>query len=243
VKVVAFGAHPDDVDLYAGGLVAGLVRRGAAVTIVDLTRGELGTRGNAGTRAKEAAEAARILGATRENLGLPDGALAGTDPDQTRAVVEAMRRHRPRLVLAPWPDDPHPDHPEACRLVRRAWFLARVKRFAAAGEAGRPGAILYYEQKTPFEPQIVVDVSADMEKKRAAVAAFATQFTRSEDDSSTDRTEISDPAFHAMLEARARVHGWSIGAEWGEAYRRDGVHPVPDPLELFAPSDRGERAS
>ena len=122
VNVIAFGAHPDDVDLYAGGLVAGLARRGADVLLVDLTAGELGTRGTPELRESEAAEAARILGVRRRCLGLPDGRLSGTDDAQNRAIVEALRAHPSELVLAPWEVDLHPDHLQACLLVRRAHF-------------------------------------------------------------------------------------------------------------------------
>ncbi len=238
MRVVAFGPHPDDVDLYAGGLVSGLTRRGAVVTLVDLTRGELGTRGDVRTRASEAARAAEILGADRETLGLPDGGLNGGDAAQTRVVVEVLRAHRPALVIAPWEHDLHPDHGEACRLIRRAHFLARVRHTPADGEPYRPGPILYYEQKLPFEPDLVVDISPDIDTKREAIRAFDTQFFRAEDEQADARTEISDPAFHEMLEARCRVHGYRIGAAWGEGYRRDGAHPIHDPLELLPAAER-----
>ncbi len=238
MNVLAFGAHPDDVDLYAGGLVAGLARRGARVTIVDLTAGELGTRGTPEIRATEAAAAARALGVTgRECLGLPDGGLVGTDAAQTRAVVEAFRRVRPELVLAPWDEDLHPDHRETAILVRRARFLARVSRWPADGEPFRPGPVLFYEQKIAFEPDLVVDIGADLEAKRAAIRAFATQFFRDPDEGSGSdnlaATEISDPAFHETLEARARVHGARIGVTWGEGYKRAEPQAVFDPSDLF----------
>ena len=230
MKVVAFAAHPDDVELYAGGLCAGLVRRGASLVLVDLTRGELGTRGDVATRAREAQEAARLLGAQRECLGLPDGGISSGEPSHAKAVVEALRRHRPALVLAPWEDDPHPDHRETSLLVRRARFVARLPRYEARGEPFAPGPVLWYEQKTPFVPDVVVDIGADLEMKRAAVRAFASQFFRTPDDPSA---EVSDPAFHEMLEARARVHGARIGAAWGEGYKREGPQPVTDPLQLL----------
>ena len=232
MNVIAFGAHPDDVDLYAGGLVAGLARRGADVLLVDLTAGELGTRGTPETRAQEAAEAARILGVRRTCLHLPDGRLVGTDNAQNRAVVEAMRSHPSQLVLAPWETDLHPDHKQACELVRRARFFARLANYPADGATHRPGPVLYYEQKVPFEPDVVVDIGEDRETRQAAVRAFGSQFFRDDDDQAN--TEISDPSFHEMLDARSRVHGARIGVTWGEGYRRDAPHGVEDPLQLLA---------
>jgi bacillithiol biosynthesis deacetylase BshB1 len=232
MNVVAFGAHPDDVDLYAGGTIAGLSRRGAHVVLVDLSAGELGTRGTPAIRAREALDAARVLGAARESLGLPDGGLDARDSSHLRAVVGTLRRHRPALVLAPWAVDVHPDHGEAARLVERAWFFARLPAFSADGEPFRPGPIFSYEQKIPFEPDLVVDIGADLEAKRAALRAFASQFVRGPEDSRA--TEISEPAFHEMLEARMRVRGASIGATWGEGFKRRGPLAVRDPLQLLA---------
>jgi bacillithiol biosynthesis deacetylase BshB1 len=237
VTVVAIGAHPDDVDLYAGGLVAALARAGEQVALVDLTAGELASRGSSALRAREAAEAARCLGAAfRECLGLPDGGIARTDAAQVRAVVEALRRHRPALVIAPWEEDLHPDHREAAHLVRRARFLARLPRFAADGAPFRPGPILFYEQKLPFEPHLIVDIGAVREAKLAAVRAFASQFSRDPED--PVRTEISDPEFHEMLEARSRERGGRIGVTWGEGYRRDGPQPVHDVRHLVEGGER-----
>lgn len=232
MRVLAIGAHPDDVDLYAGGLVAALAAAGAWVSLADLTAGELATRGTPELRAKEAGEAARLLGvAGRECLRLPDGGIRRTDPDQTRALVELMRRHRPELVLAPWEEDLHPDHRETHHLVRRARFFARVGGFPAEGEPCRPGPVLFYEQKVPFEPDVVVDIGAVRETKLAAIAAFSSQFVR--DPADPLRTEISDPEFHAMLEARSRERGGRIGVTWGEGYRREGPQPVRDVRHLF----------
>jgi bacillithiol biosynthesis deacetylase BshB1 len=232
MNVLAIGAHPDDVDLYAGGLVAGLAARGARVILLDLTAGELGTRGTVELRRREAEEAARILGAeSRECLQLPDGGIAAMDPAHNRALVEALRKHRPQLVIAPFEIDVHPDHREAARLIERASFFARLASYGAEGKPLRPGAILSYEQKTPFEPHLVVDIGPWREKKRAAVGAFASQFTRAPGD--PRQTEISEPAFHEMLEARERERGARIGAIWGEGYRRRGPHPVRDPMHLL----------
>lgn len=231
MSVLAIGAHPDDVDLYAGGLVASLAARGEKVHVVDLTAGELGTRGTVEQRAAEATAAAEALGVTRECLGLPDGALSPENQSQLRAVVAAMRAARPRLVLGPWPVDPHPDHAATHELIRKARFLARLAKWEAPGEPCRPGPILWYEQKIPFEPDLIVDVSVGWEAKARAVAAFGSQFQRDAGDQV--RTEISDPEFHEMLRARARAHGQRIGVEWGEAYRREDLAAVRDPQSLL----------
>lgn len=227
MNVLAFGPHPDDVDLYAGGFVAGLAAAGARVVIVDLTAGERGTRGTPEIRRREAEEAARVLGVlSRECLQLPDGFLDAGDASQNRAVVETMRRHRPSLVIAPYEIDPHPDHREAARLVERAHYFARLAGYPADGAPFRAGSLLFYEQKTAFEPDLVVDIGPWRDTKRRAVAAFASQFTREDGDPLA--TEISEPAFHEMLEARHRVRGASIGASWGEGYIRRGPQPVSD---------------
>jgi bacillithiol biosynthesis deacetylase BshB1 len=237
VTVVAFGAHPDDVDLYAGGLVAALTRKGIEVVLVDLTAGEMASRGTPELRAEEAERAARILGvARRECLEFPDGGVCATDDTQMRAVVEAMRRHRPGLILAPWEVDLHPDHPQTAWLVRRARFFARLSRFRAEGPVCRPGPILFYEQKIPFEPDLVVDIGETRETKLEAIRAFSSQFSRDPDDPVA--TEISDPEFHEMLSARSRVHGSRIGVTWGEGYRRDEPQPITDATTLIP--DGGE---
>jgi bacillithiol biosynthesis deacetylase BshB1 len=232
MNVLAIGAHPDDVDLYAGGLVAGLAARGAHVVLLDLTAGELGTRGTVELRRQEAQEAARVLGvAARECLQLPDGGISATDPAHHRALVEAMRKHRPQLILAPFEIDVHPDHRQAAQLIERASFFSRLPSYPADGKPVRPGAILSYEQKIPFEPHLVVDIGPWREKKRGAVRAFASQFTRAPGD--PKQTEISEPVFHEMLEARERERGGRIGVNWGEGYRRNGPHPVHDPIHLL----------
>jgi LmbE family N-acetylglucosaminyl deacetylase len=179
--------------------------------------------------------------AARECLGLPDGGLDAADPAQNRAIAEAIRRHRPALVIAPWEVDVHPDHKEAARLIERAWFFARLPGYAAQGTPFRPGPSLSYEQKIAFAPDLVVDIGADRETKQAAIREFASQFSREPGDPRA--TEISEPAFHEMLEARMRLRGASIGTAWGEGYKRHGPQPVHEPLELLPAGEvnRGAR--
>lgn len=223
LDVLAFAAHPDDVELSIGGTMCRLARDGYRTGVVDLTRGELGTRGTPETRAVEAAEAGRILGlAARENLGLPDGGLANT-PEHRLAVVRALRRHRPHVVLMNAPVDRHPDHPNAATLVGEALFASGLAQIETLDDAGRPQApwrphhALHYMQSIDFEPTFVVDVSDVWEQRIAAMRAYATQFhsgAPGADDG--PQTFISTPAFMEWIEARARAWGYRIGAAYGE---------------------------
>jgi bacillithiol biosynthesis deacetylase BshB1 len=228
---VFLGAHPDDVELTCGGLAALLARHGHAVAIVDLTRGELGTRGDVETRAREAQDAARALGvAVRECLGLPDGGLDRHARAQVTAVVECLRRHRPSLVVAPHRDDDHPDHVEASHLVTRACYLAGLAKFPAAGERWRPGRLLYALYRGPVTPHLVVDVSAVWEARMAALRAHASQL----DPAAGPSTYLTAPGFLAEVEARARVHGALAGGVHGEAYRSRGPLAIRDASALLA---------
>ena len=220
--VLAIGPHPDDIELSAGGTVALLAASGRSVAIVDLTAGERATRGNPQSRAEEAAAAARALGVTdREGLGLPDGGVLARDPDQLAAVVDALRRHRPALVLTLHGNDDHPDHMEAAELVRRASYLAGLRNYPHAGnEPARPRRVLYAMGRRPFTPSLVVDVTAHYDAKRRALAAFASQFRRDPGDPLV--TPISDPGFLELVEARDRTYGAMIGARYGEPFAEIG---------------------
>lgn len=239
-----FGAHPDDVELSAGGLAALLAAHGHAVGIADLTRGEMGTRGDVEERAAEAAAAARELGATwRGNLGLPDLGLDRHDHGQQAAVVACLREHRPRLVVAPDPDDAHPDHVEASRLVERACYLAGLARFEAgpraAGAAGgvpagglarhRPERLLFALYRSAARPHLVVDVSAAWERRMRAVRAHQSQL----DPVRGPATYLTEPGFLEEIEARARSLGALIGARYGEGYRVRGPVPITDARALL----------
>jgi bacillithiol biosynthesis deacetylase BshB1 len=215
VDVLAVGAHPDDVEVGCGGVLALCTGAGMRVAIADLTRGELGTRGTPELREEEARRAAEALGVPhRVALGLPDGSL-GTDAGQRDAVVGLLRDLRPRLVLAPYAlDDRHPDHAAAGRMVRDACFLAGVARWGD-GEPHRPARLHHYMLHSVFEPTYVVDVTPVWEQRTAAVAAFASQFSAAPGDR---RTAIGD-GFLELLDARARVFGAMIGAGRGEPFR------------------------
>ena len=226
-----FGAHPDDVELTSGGLAARLAAHGHAVGIVDLTRGEAGSRGTPEVRAREAAEAARSLGvAERSTLGLPDLGLDRCHPEQLRAVVECLRARRPRLVVAPDRHDAHPDHVEASALVARACYLSGLARFAAAGERHRPERLMFALYRSTRAPHLVVDISGVWERRVAALAAHASQMGSGEGPA----TYLTDPGFLSEVEARARVLGASIGVRYGEGYRTRGPLAVTDARALLS---------
>jgi len=233
--ILAFSAHPDDVEIGAGGTLARHCRLGYEVVACDLTLGEMATNGDPGSRAIESREAARLLGlAAREALGLRDRALEPT-PERIRALVEVVRRHRPRVVLAPFGQDRHPDHAAAERLVREAVFSAGLARFAAAGQPHRVAHIVCYFVNSRPEPHFLVDVSEVYEVKRAALAAYASQFgAPAAPAGATDRTgrdptpTILNGDFLEWVELRDRWYGSLIGVARAEGFRWEGALTVDD---------------
>ena len=216
VDVLAIGAHPDDADIGVGGILCKMANAGKRVAILDLTRGELGTRGLVKERAEEAAEAARILGVSeRINAGLPDGALANV-PEQQRTVAEHIRRLKPRIVLAPLANDRHPDHEAAHALVRDAAYFAGLVKWEAEGAPHRPSGIYYYRvYGNDTEVAFVVNISDEFEQKREALKAFRSQFHNP--DYEGVETFVSSPAFWRAIETRAAYWGSRIGMAYGEA--------------------------
>lgn len=224
LDVLAFAAHPDDVELCAGGTMCVLARDGYATGIVDFTRGELGSRGTPEGRMEEAEAAAEILGlAARDNLGLPDGDIQNTKENQ-QGLVRLIRRYRPHIVLINALEERHPDHGAAARLSTDALFysgLSKLATFDVDGspqEPWRPSHVLHYMQTVEFEPTFVVDVTDVWEQRTAALQAFQSQFFNPTYDKGADEPEtfISNPDFFRWVEARARVYGYRTGASFGE---------------------------
>ena len=237
LDALCFGAHPDDVELTCGGLVARLAAHGHPVGIVDLTRGERGTRGDVATRAREAEAAAKLLGAAkRTTLGLPDCGLDRHDAAQLRAVVECLREHRPGLVVAPDAHDDHPDHVEASYLVARACYLAGLAGHGAAGERHRPARLLFALYRSGTEPHLVVDVSEVWETRMAAIRAHRSQL----EPGAGAATYLTAEGFLEAVESRARAWGALAGARHAEGFRVRGPWPVHDARALLAP--RGAHA-
>jgi bacillithiol biosynthesis deacetylase BshB1 len=238
LDVLAVGAHPDDVELSCGGTVAKLVKQGRTVGILDLTRGELGTRGNEKLRRREAADSARILGVKiRENLELPDGNIEVSRKNVLR-VITLFREYHPDVLLIPYSEERHPDHEHAHRLAKEAWYysgLAKIKtrRGRLAQERHRPKYYIEYMQMYPFTPSFIVDISDVYELKVAAIGAFGSQFHNPQ---YKDRdTLLSRPQFLDFLETRAKYFGHLIGAKYGEPFysiKPVGVENIFD-LKVF----------
>ena len=215
--VLAVGAHPDDVDLGCGATAARLAARGLRVGILDLTAGELGTRGDAELRRREAEAAGSALAAAwRSCLGLPDGGLRAEAEAQLTAIVGALRGAAARAVLLQHPDDPHPDHGAAAALVVRAAFLSGLARWRAdLGAPSRPRLLLAFPgPRQLFHPALVVDVSGEYARKRAALAAHASQF----EPAPGPPTHLASGHFLAAIEGRDRACGNLIGTEFGEGF-------------------------
>ncbi|MCV6628971.1 MAG: bacillithiol biosynthesis deacetylase BshB1 [Flavobacteriaceae bacterium] len=216
LDILAFGAHPDDVELGAGATIAKAVGTGKKVGVIDLTRGELGTRGSAELRAIEAANAQKILGvAIRENLGFADGFFVNDKTNQL-AIIKKLRRFRPEIVLCNPPHDRHIDHGKAGQLVQDACFLSGLSKIDTGQEPWRPKNIFQYIQWLPLEPDFVVDVGDYIFLKEKAVLAYSSQFFDA--NSEEPSTPISSKNFLDSIQYRARDLGRIIGKEYAEGF-------------------------
>ena len=230
--IVAVCAHPDDAELAMGGTIAREAARGRRVALVDLTRGECGSRGTPETRAAEAAEAARILGAAhRESLGLPDARLQAA-PEHRDPMVEAIRRLRPRVVLLQHWEQRHPDHAAASRIVYDACFLSGLRNYRPdLGPAFRPAKLAYTVTMTEannLAPTFVVDVTPFWETKLRAISAFASQFAPSPGETGPLPLDL----FKEGVELSGRRHGQRIGVRYGEGFVTREPLAVDDLLAL-----------
>lgn len=233
VDLLAIAAHPDDVELAIGGTMLVAKALGYRTAIVDLTRGELSSRGDLVTRAAETDRASELLGlAHRENLDLPDGGVRDTHEAREK-LVDAVRRLRPRVMLAPWKEDLHADHAGAGLLVERSWYLGGVGKFAQRTEGAqpiephRPRLLGFYMCHTPFVSSAVIDVTSVWSQKVDVMRCYSSQFG---DGNSGPATKISQPHFMAGIEGRAREHGLLAGCEFGEPIRWEYPALLSDPV-------------
>lgn len=225
LDILAIAAHPDDVELSCSGTLMVHQQLGKRVGVVDLTRGELGTRGTAETREQEAAAASAILKLdVRENLGLPDGFFENRR-DHQLMLIQALRRFRPDIVLANAIEDRHPDHGRAAQLIADSCFLAGLSKIQTewegqSQEAWRPRQVFHFIQDRYLDPDVIVDISSVIERKEAAIRSFKTQFLA--DPSDRNQTYISTPAFFHTLMARGQMMGKMIGVAHGEGFTTTG---------------------
>ena len=221
LDVLVFAAHPDDAELSMGGTIAKLTKDKYKVGIIDLTKGELGTRGNEKTRQKEAAAADKILNVSvRRNLGIPDGDIQRTKENLMK-VIKEIRKFKPKIIFAPYFNDRHPDHHDTSVLVKEAMFSTGLPKIItsdnrAKQKAYRPQKLFYYMQTYTFEPTFVIDISDSFEQKMKAVKAFKTQFY--DPTSKEPETFISRPEFFNYLIARSQFYGFQIGKHYGEPF-------------------------
>ena len=221
VDILAIGAHPDDVELGCGGTLAKLILEGKKAAIVDLTQGELGTRGTNITRAQEAASASEILGVSaRENLKMKDGFILNSEEYQIQ-IVKMIRKYQPEIVLANAVDDRHPDHAKAAKLVSDACFLSGLVKIETEldGEnqkQWRPKQVFHYIQWKHITPDFVIDISDFMEKKIEACLAYKTQFY--DPNSNEPMTPIATKDFLESLTYRAQDLGRLSGVEFAEGF-------------------------
>ncbi len=221
LDVLVFAAHPDDAELSMGGTIARLTNSDFKVGIIDLSRGELGTRGSSDTRKEEAHKASAILKlSVRENLGLKDGSLKFCD-EYLLQIISRIRKYCPKFVFAPFYNDRHPDHVGTSQLVKEAFFFSGLHKIVSEYDdkiqtPHRPQKLFYFMQMYEFKPTFIVDISSTFETKMKSIHAFETQFHNPE--SVEPETFISQPNFLKYLEARAKIYGFKIGKDYGEPF-------------------------
>lgn len=235
LDILVMAAHPDDAELCCGGTIVKLIQQGKKVGVVDMTQGEMGTRGTPELRLKEADKAASILKLeVRENLGLPDAQLDNI-PKYREKVIRMVRTYRPHVCLVGAPSDRHPDHGNGTRLALDAIFYSGLAKFKTTDKKGnsqkrwRPSHILHYMQDRPFEPDLIFDISETFDAKKEAILAFDSQFNVS-DPGDEPKSYISSERFFKGVEARARHYGHMIGATYGEPFK---YYNGPLPLNSF----------
>ena len=235
ISILAFGAHPDDVEMSCAGTLMKHAALGFAFGIVDLTRGELGTRGSAELRDKEAKASAKIIGASfRENLKFKDGFFVNDEKHQLK-IIELLRKYQPKIVFANAITDRHPDHGKGAALVRDACFLSGLRKVKTKlngklQEPWRPKAVYHYIQDKDLTPDFLVDVSDYTERKMHSIHAFSSQFLDAK--SKEPSTYISAPGFLDALKGRMRVWGKIIGAQYAEGFTSNKIIGVEDVMKL-----------
>ena len=224
LDILAIGVHPDDVELGCSGTLINEIKRGKKIGIVDLTQGELGTRGTTETRYQEASRAATIIGAaTRENLKMRDGFFKNDEEHQLK-LIQIIRKYQPGIVIGNILDDRHPDHGRAGHLISDACFLSGLMKIETRDESGnvqpkwRPNYFLQYMQDWYHEPDLLINISDVFEQRMNAIKAYETQFHSGQNNDQGPQTYISTPDFLDSIIARARMLGKRIGVKYAEGF-------------------------
>jgi len=227
LDILAIGVHPDDVELGCSGSIINEIKNGKKVGVLDLTQGELGSRGTIDTRYEEAAKAAMIMGVhLRENLKIRDGFFKNDEEHQMQ-LIKVIRKYQPEIIFANSLEDRHPDHGRAGKLIADSSFLSGLLKIETTDDQGKklqawkPKYVLHYIQDRYHEPDIIIDISSVFEKRMEAIKSYTTQFYNPGNEDDGPQTYISTPAFLESIIARARMIGKKIGVEYGEGFNTE----------------------
>jgi bacillithiol biosynthesis deacetylase BshB1 len=232
IDCLAFGPHPDDIELFCGGILIKLKKEGYSTAVVDLTRGELSTNGDVDTRLKEAEKAKEILGLDiRLNLGMKDGSLENSQNNRKK-IIKTVRSLRPKICLIPYWEDRHPDHEFASRLLKQALFDTGLKKIDTGQEAFRPKSVIYYILHKRIEPTFVIDISDHMEQKLDSIKVYVSQFSSAAEKGSP--TYINNPEFLKSIITRAEFLGQQIGVSYAEGFYYPGVMKIDNLITYFS---------
>jgi bacillithiol biosynthesis deacetylase BshB1 len=237
LDILAIGVHPDDVELSCSGTLLKAIEEGKKIGILDLTRGELGTRGNTKIREQEATESAKLMGAlVRENTKMDDGFFRQSRKNIMK-IVRVIRKYQPEIVLANALEDRHPDHARAAKLISDACFIAGLSKVESVDNEGnmqdkwRPKAIYHYIQDHHLKPDFVIDITPYMDQKMELIMTFKSQFY--DPDSKEPESPISSLNFMESIKAKNRVFGRPIGADFGEGFNVERTLGVKDLFDLI----------
>jgi bacillithiol biosynthesis deacetylase BshB1 len=227
LDILAIGVHPDDVELGCSGAIINEIKNGKKVGVLDLTQGELGSRGTIESRYEEAAKAAMIMGVhVRENLKMRDGFFKNNEEHQ-RKLITVIRKYQPEIIIANSLADRHPDHGRAGKLITDSCFFSGLIKIETENENGqkqeawRPKYVFHYLQDWYHEPDFIVDITDVFNQRMEAIKAYTTQFYNPENEDDGPQTYISTPEFLESVEARARVIGKKIGVKFGEGFNTE----------------------
>jgi bacillithiol biosynthesis deacetylase BshB1 len=235
VDIMAFGAHPDDCEMFVGGMLLKMKSLSYKVGVCDLSRGEAGTYGSAETRKQELDQSTALLGLdARVTLDMPDGDIRDTEKNRLQ-IIEVIRRHRPELIFS-FVDRPlrHPDHYHCGKMVRECCYLAGLQKIKTNSPAFRPSAFIGFPELLIMnKPDFVIDVTPFWETRQEAIRCFHTQVLLPGEDDSQTKTFIRSGSFWEIQEARATMAGAMIGARYGEPFYSDNPPQIANPLEAF----------